>query len=434
MIFLKRSLSAMLAVLLSALSACGSLNLRDDYELSRKKLSQSMIADARETLPTGERGSFISTMEEAYISLLDGIPEIDALYRYAKKIDDQVQYKVTREAGNFFYVVTPEDYYASEHEIVWMHCLLSWGFSMRGQFDDARVEAKIASNLLSMKFSPKGRFDDPFVRVFLASLWAMAGDWEEARVDLRAAAELDAKMSWAKQLAALDEKPADFTLILCGTGPEVEWNPSAQPNIIRGVRSIGFKTSGQKRTLSMLADGKPRELHMTSDSSAWYVRHFKRNNEISSVIDDSKYTQRMAGTALKAAGISAGGILLGAVIIAGGLSLGALVAYIGLEGSSGEVLGAGLIIMGGGVIKGGQVAGDSFDYAGREVRTDLDISPSYRYVRFLPEYAWLSWSAKKTSSFVIGAKDAAGNTDISSIAKNAKIVGGVRILFYPDAL
>ena len=251
-----RTLIFALCALALSMSACSSLNTRDDYLPSRKSLEIPRAAAARHELPTKEAAGFISLMERTYLSLLDGNPDIDRLFRYSKKIDDQVQYKVSREAGSFFYVVTPEDYYASEHEIIWMHMLLSWGFSMRGSCDDARVEAKVAANLMSMTFSPKGRFDDPFMRVFLSSLWMMCGDWEEARVDLRKAADLDPKLSWARQLASLDEKPADFTLVLCGAGPEPVWNPEAQTNIIRGVRSIGFEMKGQKRAIAMRADGK----------------------------------------------------------------------------------------------------------------------------------------------------------------------------------
>lgn len=425
-----------LCALMLSLSACSSLNTRDDYLASRKSLEVSRAEAAKHELPAKESAGFISLMERTYLSLLDGNPDIDQLFRYSEKIDGQVQYKVSREAGSFFYVVTPEDYYASEHEIIWMHMLLSWGFSMRGNCDDARVEAKVAANFLSMKFSPKGRFDDPFMRVFLASLWTMCGDWEEARVDLRRAADLDPKLAWARQLASLDEKPADFSLILCGTGPEPVWNPKTQANIIRGVRSIGFELSGQKRAVAMRADGKNVDLHQTTDASRWYERHFRRNNEIANLIDDSKYAQRMTGTALKAAGIATGGYLIGATIITGGLALGGGLCYLAIANAgasgAGDVFAAGILVGGYGCVKGGSVIGETNDLVRSEVRSDLDISPTYRYVRFLPEYAWLGWSRKKPSSTELYAKDAAGAADISFIDANAKPVNGVRILFYPD--
>ena len=43
---------------------------------------------------------------------------------------------------HFFYLETPEGYYASEHEVIWLHMLLSWGYSMQGKYDKAYVEAK----------------------------------------------------------------------------------------------------------------------------------------------------------------------------------------------------------------------------------------------------------------------------------------------------
>ncbi|HNX60699.1 MAG TPA: hypothetical protein PKK43_16465, partial [Spirochaetota bacterium] len=168
----------LLSILLTSVSfttACTTLNKREDYAASTRelKLSYPYPERALADLPVNEKGTFIDLMERTYLSLLAGNPDIDELLKYSHKIDNQVQYKVSKEIKSLFYIETPEGYYASEHEIIWMHLLLSWGFSMRKDFENASVEAKIASHLLQSEWSPEGRFDDPFIRIMLGALWAM---------------------------------------------------------------------------------------------------------------------------------------------------------------------------------------------------------------------------------------------------------------------
>jgi hypothetical protein len=112
------------------------------------------------------------------------MPQIKELQKQALLLEDRVRYHVSREVRTFFYVQTPEDYYASEHEVIWLHFLLSWGYSLQGQYEDACVEAREAASLLSLPRSPTGRFDDAMMRLYLAGLWDMCGDWQDARVDL----------------------------------------------------------------------------------------------------------------------------------------------------------------------------------------------------------------------------------------------------------
>ena len=46
--------------------------------------------------------------------------------------------------------------------------LLSWGYSLRNDFDSAAIEAKKAAVILEGK-SREGRFDDPMIRTLLVS-------------------------------------------------------------------------------------------------------------------------------------------------------------------------------------------------------------------------------------------------------------------------
>jgi hypothetical protein len=380
-----------------------------------------------------EKGSFITLMESTYLSLLNGNPDINDLLQYSRLIDNQVQYKITREADNFFYAVTPEDYYASEHEIIWMHYLLSWGFSLKGDFVNARVETKKAANLLSMEWSPKGRFDDPFMRVFLAALWTMCGDWEEAQVDLRAAAAMDRQYSWAKELAYSETKPSNLIIILCGTGPETIWDPQKKKNVIRGIRKIGFEMNGAKVPLTAQNDGRPFALNMTSDASGWYNRHLRRNNEISNIIDDSKYAQRMTGAALKAAGISTAGYLLAGALITASIGAGGGLIYLDIAyNGQGYIGGVGLMIAMFGSYEGYGIFNDTTQFVRDQLNKDLDISNTYRYVRFLPEYAWFGWSNSFDPQFTIKTKN---NESINSkvTITNSNPVNGVTIIYFPDS-
>lgn len=104
-------------------------------------------------------------MEKACLSLLAGKPELAGLDRYAKSIDQRICFGVSREIATFFYAETIDGYYASEHEIIWMHLLLSWGYSLEHKFESACVEAREAAHLISSAWSHGGQFDDAMLRI-----------------------------------------------------------------------------------------------------------------------------------------------------------------------------------------------------------------------------------------------------------------------------
>jgi len=172
---------------------------------------------------------------------------------------------------------TPEGYYASEHEIIWLHLLLSWGYSMRNEREKAYVEAKICANLLSNEWSDEGRFDDPFIRILLAAMWTMCGEWEEAQVDFRAAYKLDKSMQWANTLGDMKKAPDKLIIILGGPGPVPEWDPDLKSNPIRGYREIKFHPRGIKSNLVLKDKNNYNiNLYLTPDSSYWYNAIYKR--------------------------------------------------------------------------------------------------------------------------------------------------------------
>jgi hypothetical protein len=382
----------LLALLLSGCAGSGLLK-QEDYRPARFALAGSDLEGARVNLPRGEEGGFITTMEKTYLALLQGKPEIDALATQAAALEDQVRYRVSREARTFFYLQTPEDYYASEHEIIWMHFLLSWGYSLRGEREQACVEARIAGSLLDLPFSPNGRFDDPAMRIFLAALWAMCGEWREAQVDLRAASMLDESLDWARELAETTDAPAHLIVVLGGTGPEPYWNPEGGANPLRSGRQVGFRLAGAKRTVRITdRKGYRLETHRSPDAAPWYQRHLARNNEIQELIADSHYGKDVVvhgGVAsVKIGASTVAGLAWGI----GGIAVGAIVLRAAAESGNGEGVALGLSIAAAGVAKGLETAKSGYRSSAEELEARLDPSPAYRFVRFLPEYCWVAWT------------------------------------------
>ena len=105
--------AGLLVGLLAAGCSATPLLTKEQYGPSRTALALGAPAEALARFPHGEEGTFITTMERTYLSLLQGRPDIDALARYSERIEDRVRYQVSRELKSFFYVETPEGYYAS---------------------------------------------------------------------------------------------------------------------------------------------------------------------------------------------------------------------------------------------------------------------------------------------------------------------------------
>lgn len=420
------SLQTILLGLAAFTTSCSSASLltRADYRPAVEAMGKEGPARAEELLPAGEAGSFIPTMERTYLALLQGRPEIDALRAYAARIDDRVRIRVSEELAFLFYVETPEGYFASEHEIIWMHMLLSWGYSLRHDTDSAIIEAKKAALLLEGK-AKAGRFDDPMLRVILATLWVMCDRWEDARVDFRVAARLDPSLKWAGSLAEQPAPPGPLTLVLTGTGPEPAWKPEMRLNPIRGLRDLEFSPPGKDPPLAFFdASGRPLTSFRSPDSSRWYARHLERNNALHEVFDDSRYSQRLIlsttkGT-LKAGGFITVGILLGTL----SLGVGGAIVYYAHE--SQELASLGLAIMYFGTKGSYEFARDGVEESARVALDELDISDRYRYVRFLPDRARLIpntgtaplrvWTGKRMQTL-----DATPNAP-----------GGASILYLPD--
>lgn len=390
--------SACLLVLVLLVSGCSqsSLLTKQDYQNSQQYFLRGDADEALLNFPrNAEDGTFITTMEKGYLSLIQGKPEIKGLQRQAEILEKRVRYHVSREARTFFYVQTPEDYYASEHEVIWLHFLLSWGYSLQGKYTDACVEARIAGSLLSLPWSPAGHFDDPAMRLFLAGLWTMCGEWREAQVDLRAAWFMDNSLTWAKELAERSEPPPHLFLVLGGPGPEPVWDPELTINPLRSERKVSFRLRGRKSSLS-IADqrGVVISPHLSPDASRWYERHVARESELHEMIQDSAYGQKVAVSGALAGGKIAATTGAGLIVGIGGAALGAGIIY---YANSARMVEAGLAIAGAGVLKGMEISREGYEKSSRTLKQEIDPSITFRFVRYLPEYMWIGWSDQAIS-------------------------------------
>ena len=407
---------------------------KQDYQKSQAQFTQGNIDDAALSFPRhAEAGQFITTMEKTYLNLIQGKPQIKQLQQQVDILEDRVRYHVSREAKTFFYLQTPEDYYASEHEIVWMHFLLSWGYSLQGKYENACVEARVASSLLALPWSPQGNFDDPTMRLFLAALWTMCGEWREAQVDFRAAWQMNKQLDWARELAEREQPPANLIVILGGSGPEVMWSPELDLNPLRSQRQVSFQLRGKKSKLT-ISDKNNYILypHISPDANNWYARHLERESELHELILDSAFGGKatasgaLAGT--KIAAKTGFGILVGI----GGTALGAVISNAGLQSNSEDLFKFGLITIAASITWGGKYISKGYHSSIKEFKQDVDPSSNYRFVRYLPEYLWVGWN-DQVINYPIKLSTSAG---AQTYIQQPSVIGrtSVTIGFLPDTV
>jgi len=422
------TLSALLALLL-LVSGCSnqSLLIAQDYRTSQNDFLRGDSEKALQHFPNrAEHGTFITTMEKTYLALIQGKPDIKALQQQEELLEKRVRYHVSREARNFFYVQTPEDYFASEHEVIWMHFLLSWGYSMQEKYGDACVEARIAGSLLSLSWSPEGHFDDPAMRLFLAGLWTMCGEWREAQVDLRAAWYMDNSLTWAKDLAELSRPPEHLFLVLGGPGPEPLWSPELTANPLRSERQINFRLRGVRSTLSIRDhDGNPIKTYLSPDAGNWYARHLARESELHELILDSTYGGKAAFHSTVAGSKIAAATGMGMVIGLSGTALGAAIIYYG----TGDAILYGLTIAAASIDKGIEISRREYRESTSQLKQELDPSLTYRFVRYLPEYLWMGWS-DSTISYPVELRTPSAKISITQPEVNNRTA--VSINYLPD--
>ncbi|MCU0822162.1 MAG: hypothetical protein MUC95_06785 [Spirochaetes bacterium] len=79
------------------------------------------------------------------------------------------------------------------------------------------------------------------------------------------------------------------------------------------------------------------------------------------------------------------------------------------------------------------MAKKAYTHSVRESKKDLDTSRTYRFVRFLPEYAWVGWSAGKLKEPVTVYKKGKPLMSSNDTAVKSR-VNIVSVGFYPDTI
>lgn len=417
------------------ISGCSQTSLltKQDYQKSQSQFLQGNTDDAILVFPRhAEVDNFITTMEKTYLNLVQGKAQIQSLQQQVEVLENRVRYHISREAKTFFYLQTPEDYYASEHEVIWLHMLLSWGYSQQGKYENACVEARVASSLLSSAWSPAGHFDDPTMRLFLAGLWSMCGDWSEARVDFKAAWYLDKKLTWSRELSEREHAPANLFLVLGGPGPEAEWMPEAKLNPLRSSRQIAFKLRGRKSTIAITdRAGKIIKPYISPDATKWYERHLERESELHEIILDSAFGGKATAHGALAGTKIAAKTGLGIVVGITGTALGLVIANAGAQAGSNEGVRLGLVTIAASLSYAGKIISEGYKSSVSEFKQGIDPSTQYRFVRFLPEYLWVGWSDQAVN-FPVELRSSSGSR---TLIQQPVVIGpsSVTIGFIPDA-
>ena len=422
------------SILVLLASGCSQVNLltKQDYQKSQNQFLQGNADDALLDFPRrAEAGNFITTLEKAYLNLIQGKPQVSLLQQQVDVLENRVRYHVSREAKTFFYLQTPEDYYASEHEVIWLHFLLSWAYSLQEKYENACVEARVASSLLSLPWSPAGHFDDPSMRLFLAGLWTMCGEWREAQVDFRTAWSMDNRLTWAQELSDREQAPANLFLVLGGPGPEAVWTPELKLNPLRSNRQISFKLRGQKSTLTVTDhSGLSINTHLSPDASKWYERQLERESELHELILDSAFGGKATASGAIASTKIAAKTGLGLLVGIGGTALGAVIANAGVKSGSDDGVRLGLLTAAASITWGGKYIADGYHSSVSEFKQDVDPSIQYRFVRYLPEYLWVGWS-DQVISYPVELRTSSGSR---TYIRQPSVIShtSVSIAFIPD--
>ncbi len=383
-----------LLCLLSVLcSGCADITLlnKDDYKESQWAFMRGDSAGALKAFPAVaedgnvvEQGDFITTEEKAYLSLIQGQPQIEDLQKHAAALQDKVRFTPAsggKTINTFFYARTAEDYYPAEHEIIWMHFLLSWGYSLQGKHPQGCAEAGAARSLLSPpgNVNVPGHFDDPTLRIFLATLWTMCGEWREARTDFHAAWALDNSLTWAEMLSERDKPPANLFVMLGGPGPEVP----PQPDPPHPPVPVTFELRGLKRPLFISdAHGISITRYLSPDAGNWYRRDMEREKDLHNMIRRSAYAYSAKNSNILPMALLGG--LSGIVVWLECLNPDTFVAAFPLW----QAVPAGIVF--------GAVVGAVYDYL--EIPfVGGDTNYRYRFVRYLPEYVWVGWSDRQVA-------------------------------------
>lgn len=365
--------------LAALLGACTSETiLRDqDYRPTVEAYERTDLKEALRQFPKKEEKGFITTLEKSWLRFWEGPADPAPLMEVSRHLDERQVTSISGEAKTFLLQETEDGYVPGEHEVVIHHLVTAQILAEQQNWDPARVELKKATESLQRRGIKDTDFDDAALRLWMGTIWTLLGEWDDARVDYRRAAQLNPKLTVAATLAEQPRPPPALKLILTGAGPEVRWQKNAlAPTFI----------AEQPDT---------KDEAFTASTQAWYDRHLLRNNVAHDFLMTSNYMtqslQIQAGKrAVQAGGYLAAGTIATMGIVGGGaLIVGAI--YLAIQSGSsqaGEFM-AYLAIIGAGVIEwtwkeAGKFTRQVDEQTSLNEQRGLQNLRTYRFVRFLP--------------------------------------------------
>jgi hypothetical protein len=380
--------------LLVFINACSSVDLakKEDYNASIQYFRESDYMSAKSQFPKKENNGFITNSEKLYLDFISGDPNPSLLLKQAEELDLRQVIFLSEEAKKFFYKETQDGYYPAEHEVIFFHLLMAYSFAKQNQKEPACVETRRASEYLEGSFDgSREKFDSGGLRLLLASLWIYCDEWEHAKVDLRVAGKLLNNKS-LKKLSETDLPPKNVYLSLLGDGPDVEWNGE--------LNKVSFMNETYDNSKLFIGDDHfEQPFQASSTSSSWYQRHQERDKKIRKILSESKYMTKAIGatteaivhkttTAVASGATIVGGFVLGAVIVGGSIYL-IIQAGSACGSNCGEIF---VFLMSAGWLAGEKIVNfgkklfvKENKKADENLKEVLDISKTYRFVRFLPE-------------------------------------------------
>lgn len=390
------------------ISSCTSMTKsevakRSDYKPALSMAKVGNFEDALGNFPQQENGSFITILEKYWLSLLyQRDPNSAKLDQIAAVLEKRATTDISNKLTSLLYKEQTGNYYPSEHEAVLLHLALAMGKLKQGPKEKAALDLRRANRYLEASYGrDREAFDDPALRLWKASLWTAAGEWESAKVDLRVARKLLPEAKWLDKYLDTETPPRRMDIILTGFGPDLSWDTFGNEfNSSNSFANLKFHSPLQPSFELVSEDSKgSQKPDLTLPTVNWLKHHQDKNNLLYQALGRPRYAVEATATTA-AAGVH----LTGAALIAATtslLSIGATIAIAPLmyeiAGMEGAFSSLGLALFG---------INESWNFYKSEkaknekyLEEGLGEIEYYRFLRFFPNYVAFKFSDRNDSDF-----------------------------------
>lgn len=345
-----------------------------EYGVSEILYDEGSPGEALEKFPSKEKGGFITSIEKSWLEFWHEKWNSSRLEKLKDTSDERNFISVTREVGYFLWQEAEDGYIPSEHEWIILNLVRAQHFIQEQKLEKAKVELRQAQRLLEQ------HWDDPALKLWLGSLWASLGEWEEAQVDFRI----------AQHPLGSGKAPERIFLHFSGAGPELTWKVGEyEPEFHAG-------TPGDIEYLTNRFSTLP-----------WFERHRERNHSLRDLMIKSNYQSQYLGSevltsvekgvnhsaewAVKAAGVFLGGAIVGVGLYA---VLNSSAAAAATDGVYYSIFGAASAVTVGGWKLGEHMGVQGRANADRRYERKMEALRIYRCLRFMP--TWMGISTEPT--------------------------------------